>query len=190
MTKLGPQSEARTRIRARPQPGRGGIKAAGHTTCVNKIPSVVTTVLQNVRRERGTMSLFGDFISWSRKERESLIHRTELMESGKLQTYEDRNEPEAVDTTAESIGRAKHQLAELDALLARNRRRRATDVLLSDGAKPSRTWREAWVEFVCGHCGAKSLRLVDTSEKIVKVECLSCGKESVVERAASSVRGI
>jgi hypothetical protein len=65
------------------------------------------------------MSLFGDFISWSRKERANLIHRTELMESGKLQTYEDQNEPGAVDTTVESIGRAKHQLAELDALLAR-----------------------------------------------------------------------
>jgi hypothetical protein len=41
------------------------------------------------------------------------------MESGKLQTFEDRNEPEAVDTTGESIERAKYQLAELDALLAR-----------------------------------------------------------------------
>ena len=65
------------------------------------------------------MSLVGDFISWSRTERASLIHRTELMESGKLQTFEDRNEPEAVDTTGESIERAKYQLAELDALLAR-----------------------------------------------------------------------
>jgi hypothetical protein len=66
------------------------------------------------------MSLFSDFISWSRKERASLIYRTELMESGKLQTYyEDRNKPAAVDTTVESLERAKHQLAELDALLAR-----------------------------------------------------------------------
>jgi hypothetical protein len=65
------------------------------------------------------MSLVGDFISWSRRERVSLIHRTELMESGKLQTFEDRNGPEAVDTTAESIERAKYQLIELDALLAR-----------------------------------------------------------------------
>jgi hypothetical protein len=52
------------------------------------------------------------------KERASLIHRTELMDSGELQTYEDRNEPGAVDTTVESIERAKYQLAELDALLA------------------------------------------------------------------------
>jgi len=65
------------------------------------------------------MSLFGDFISWSRKERVTLIHRTELMESGKLPTYDDRSEPGAIDTTVESIERAKHQLAELDALLAR-----------------------------------------------------------------------
>jgi hypothetical protein len=41
------------------------------------------------------------------------------MEAGKLQTYEDRNESGEVDTTVESIGRAKHQLAELDALLAK-----------------------------------------------------------------------
>jgi len=41
------------------------------------------------------------------------------------------------------------------------------------------------VEFVCGHCGGASLWLVDASESIVKVECLSCGKESVVERAAA-----
>jgi hypothetical protein len=65
------------------------------------------------------MSLVGDFISWSRKERASLIHRTELMESGKLQTFEDRDEHQAVDTTGESIERAKYQLVELDALLAR-----------------------------------------------------------------------
>jgi hypothetical protein len=65
------------------------------------------------------VSLFGDFISWSRKERVSLVHRTEMMESGNLQTYEHRNEPWAVDTTAASIKRAKYQLAELDALLAK-----------------------------------------------------------------------
>jgi hypothetical protein len=41
------------------------------------------------------------------------------MESGNLQTYEHRNEPWAVDTTAASLERAKHQLAELDALLAK-----------------------------------------------------------------------
>lgn len=43
------------------------------------------------------------------------------------------------------------------------------------------------MEFVCGHCGGASLWLVDASEKIVKVECLSCGKESVVERATGSM---
>jgi hypothetical protein len=65
------------------------------------------------------VSLFGDFISWSRKERVSLLHRTEMMESGNLQTYEHRNGPWAVDTTAASIKRAQYQLAELDALLAK-----------------------------------------------------------------------
>lgn len=80
---------------------------------------MVTAVLLDVHRERGTVSLFGDFISWSRKERVSLVHRTESMESGNLQTYEHRNEASAVDTTAASIERAKHLLAELDALLAK-----------------------------------------------------------------------
>ena len=38
---------------------------------------------------------------------------------------------------------------------------------------------EAWVEFVCGHCGGKSLWLV-----AVKQECLTCGKQSIVDRSA------
>ena len=41
---------------------------------------------------------------------------------------------------------------------------------------------EARVEFVCGHCGGRSLRIVDVAEKNVRVECISCRKESVIER--------
>jgi predicted RNA-binding Zn-ribbon protein involved in translation (DUF1610 family) len=41
------------------------------------------------------------------------------------------------------------------------------------------------VEFVCKHCGSKSLWLVAVDGKNVKVECLSCGKQSVINRAAA-----
>jgi hypothetical protein len=40
------------------------------------------------------------------------------------------------------------------------------------------------VEFVCEHCGAGSLRIVGVTDKTVRVECLSCGKESAIERGA------
>ena len=43
------------------------------------------------------------------------------------------------------------------------------------------------MEFVCEHCGAGALRLVDVSKKIVKIQCMSCGKESMVERDAVSM---
>jgi len=43
------------------------------------------------------------------------------------------------------------------------------------------------VEFVCGHCGGGSLRIVAVTEKNVRVECLSCGKESVIQRNAVSI---
>jgi hypothetical protein len=60
---------------------------------------------------------------------------------------------------------------------------RSMNVLLS--ALPQEHGRHG-VEFVCGHCGANSLRLIGVSEKVVRVDCLSCGKESMAERAASS----
>ena len=43
---------------------------------------------------------------------------------------------------------------------------------------------EARVEFACEHCGAGALRLVAVVDKTVRVECLSCGKESIFERRA------
>ena len=57
------------------------------------------------------------------------------------------------------------------------------NVLKSAALNPVEHGRHG-VEFVCEHCGSESLWLVDASEKIVKVECMSCGKESVVERVA------
>jgi predicted RNA-binding Zn-ribbon protein involved in translation (DUF1610 family) len=45
---------------------------------------------------------------------------------------------------------------------------------------------EAGVEFVCEHCGATALRIGVVTDKTVKIECLSCGKESAIERRADS----
>jgi hypothetical protein len=42
------------------------------------------------------------------------------------------------------------------------------------------------VEFVCEHCSGKSLRLIEVADRNVGVECLSCGKESMVKRDAAS----
>jgi transcription elongation factor Elf1 len=44
------------------------------------------------------------------------------------------------------------------------------------------------VEFVCAHCDGKSLRIVKVAEKIVRVECLSCGKESAIQRNDNSMQ--
>jgi len=56
-----------------------------------------------------------------------------------------------------------------------------TDVLESAPLNPVEHG-EARVEFVCEHCGAGALRLVAVLDKTVRVECLSCGKESIFER--------
>jgi transcription elongation factor Elf1 len=42
------------------------------------------------------------------------------------------------------------------------------------------------MEFICAHCGGGSLGIVDVADKIVTVECLSCGKEFVIEREVVS----
>jgi hypothetical protein len=34
------------------------------------------------------------------------------------------------------------------------------------------------VDFLCGYCGANSLRLVGVTEKTVRVDCLSCGRRT------------
>ena len=65
------------------------------------------------------MSLFRDFISWSRTERSRLVRRIELVESGGLEADDDAENPETVEPTTDIIARARHRLAELDALLAR-----------------------------------------------------------------------
>jgi transcription elongation factor Elf1 len=43
------------------------------------------------------------------------------------------------------------------------------------------------MEFVCGHCGSRSLWLVAMKDEHVTVECLTCGKQSAIDRAAAPV---
>jgi hypothetical protein len=56
------------------------------------------------------------FIAWCKQEQASIQQQLELMESGKVQTGENRGTG-WLDTTAESIERATVRLAELDSLL-------------------------------------------------------------------------
>ena len=49
------------------------------------------------------------------------------------------------------------------------------------GASDNIETLEAWMEFVCVHCGAKALRIVAVVDKTVTVECLACGKKSTFE---------
>lgn len=56
------------------------------------------------------------FIAWCKQEQSSIEQQLELMESGKVRTGEDRGAG-WVDTTTESMERAKARLAELNELL-------------------------------------------------------------------------
>jgi len=41
------------------------------------------------------------------------------------------------------------------------------------------------VEFVCGHCASRSLWLVAVNQEHVTVECLTCGKQSTIDRTGA-----
>jgi hypothetical protein len=56
------------------------------------------------------------FIAWCKQEQASIEQQLELMESGKVQTGENRGAG-WVDTTAESVERTRARLAELELLL-------------------------------------------------------------------------
>jgi hypothetical protein len=57
------------------------------------------------------------FIAWCKQEQASIEQQLELMETGKVRTGEDIGSG-WIDTTAESIERAKARLAELSGLLS------------------------------------------------------------------------
>jgi hypothetical protein len=58
----------------------------------------------------------GRFVAWCKQEQASLQQQLELMQSGKVLTGENRGSG-WVDTTDESVKRAKARLAELESLL-------------------------------------------------------------------------
>jgi transcription elongation factor Elf1 len=61
---------------------------------------------------------------------------------------------------------------------------RSMDMLLSAVLTQSKQW-EAGVEFACGHCGGRSLWFVAVKQEHVTVECLTCGKQSTIDRAGA-----
>jgi hypothetical protein len=71
--------------------------------------------LKRMTRSR-TTSAPGRFIAWCKQEQASIQQQLELMETGKVLTGENRGSG-WVDTTAESIERARSRLEELESLL-------------------------------------------------------------------------
>jgi hypothetical protein len=60
----------------------------------------------------------GRFIAWCKQEQASIQQQLELMETGKVLTGENRGSG-WIDTTAESIERARARLTELESLLTK-----------------------------------------------------------------------
>ena len=72
-------------------------------------------MLRGVTKD-AAMSAPDRFIAWCKQEQASIEQQLELMETGKVRTGEDIGAG-WIDTTAESIERAKARLAELNDLL-------------------------------------------------------------------------
>src|SRR6516225_9568311 len=68
------------------------------------------------REKRTSMAAPDRFIAWSKQEQASIEQQLELMKTGKVRTGEDTGAG-WVDTTSESMERARARLAELDSLL-------------------------------------------------------------------------
>ena len=65
--------------------------------------------------ERRPSSALGRFVAWCKQEQASIQQQLELMQSGKVLTGENRGSG-WIDTTGESVKRAKARLAELESL--------------------------------------------------------------------------
>lgn len=65
------------------------------------------------------MTLLDNLITWCKEQRAQLERQIEMLGSGELQTGEKRPGSGWVDTTDADLTRAKRQLAEIDALIAR-----------------------------------------------------------------------
>jgi hypothetical protein len=73
------------------------------------------TQLSHMEGRRAT-SAPGRFVAWCKQEQASIQQQLELMQSGKVLTGENRGSG-WVDTTGESVKRAKARLAELESFL-------------------------------------------------------------------------
>ena len=67
-------------------------------------------------RGRSASTAPGRFVAWCKQEQASIQQQLELMQSGKVLTGENRGSG-WIDTTGESVKRAKARLAELESLL-------------------------------------------------------------------------
>ena len=65
------------------------------------------------------MTLLDNLTAWGKEQQAQLQRQIEMLESGELKTGEKRPGSGWVDTTDADLERAKRQLAEIDALLAR-----------------------------------------------------------------------
>ncbi len=65
------------------------------------------------------MTFLDNLIVWCKEQQAQLQQQIEMRESGELKTGERRPGSGWVDTTEADLARAKRQLAEIDALLAR-----------------------------------------------------------------------
>ena len=66
------------------------------------------------------MTLLDNLIVWCKEQQAQLQQQIEMRESGKLKTGEKHPGSGWVDTTDADLERAKRQLVEIDALLARH----------------------------------------------------------------------
>ncbi|HSF23177.1 MAG TPA: hypothetical protein VLE20_03040 [Blastocatellia bacterium] len=80
-----------------------------------RLKKMSETQLKHMQGSRSS-SAPGRFIAWCKQEQASIQQELELLQTGKVLTGQNRGSG-WVDTTAESIGRARARLEELESLL-------------------------------------------------------------------------
>jgi hypothetical protein len=107
MTTRKRQSHDKARSSGRSEPNLGQ-KAA-------RLEKESNAQLSHMKGRQST-SAPGRFVAWCKQEQASIQQQLELMQTGKVLTGENRGSG-WVDTTSESIERAKFRLAELESIL-------------------------------------------------------------------------
>ena len=69
--------------------------------------------------EEGSMTLLEDLLAWCQDERQNLAYELAMMRANEMCTSQ-RSDGRLVDTTQQSIERAKRAIAEIDEILARH----------------------------------------------------------------------